>query len=97
LPFFIKRKHFLPKILDIIFLSPHNLKSHHKYRKYHDYFVFHNSRPFTAVRLLMFERKYEKLAPVSVFVRRMAKSVAMAGLLVAGALFLGVSGYHWIA
>jgi hypothetical protein len=45
----------------------------------------------------MFERKYEKLAPVSVFVRRMAKSVAMAGLLVAGALFLGVSGYHWIA
>ncbi|MGZ6236337.1 MAG: hypothetical protein ACXWMJ_03315 [Syntrophales bacterium] len=45
----------------------------------------------------MFERKHEKLAPVSVFVRRMAKSVAMAGLLVAGALFLGVSGYHWIA
>jgi hypothetical protein len=45
----------------------------------------------------MFERKHEKLAPVSVFVRRMAKSVAMAGLLEAGALFLGVSGYHWIA
>ena len=45
----------------------------------------------------MLERKHEKLAPVSVFVRRMAKSVAMAGLLVAGALFLGVSGYHWIA
>lgn len=45
----------------------------------------------------MFERKYEKLAPVSVFVRRMAKSVAMAGILVAAALFLGISGYHWIA
>ncbi len=52
---------------------------------------------FTVTRLLMFERKHEKLAPVSVFVRRMAKSVAMAGLLVAAALFLGVSGYHWIA
>ncbi|MGA2331056.1 MAG: hypothetical protein ABSG75_04795 [Syntrophales bacterium] len=45
----------------------------------------------------MFERKHEKLAPVSVFVRRMAKSVAMAGLLVAAALFIGISGYHWIA
>jgi len=45
----------------------------------------------------MLERKHEKLAPVSVFVRRMAKSVAMVGLLVAGALFLGVSGYHGIA
>ncbi|MGO9136377.1 MAG: hypothetical protein ACLP9S_08145 [Syntrophales bacterium] len=45
----------------------------------------------------MFERKHEKLAPISVFVRRMAKSIAIAGLLAVGALFLGVSGYHWIA
>jgi hypothetical protein len=45
----------------------------------------------------MFERKHEKLAPVSVFVRRMAASVLLAGLLVASALSLGISGYHWIA
>jgi len=45
----------------------------------------------------MFERKTEKLAPISVFVRRMAASVAMAGLLVAAALSIGISGYHWIA
>jgi hypothetical protein len=45
----------------------------------------------------MFERKYEKLAPVSVFVRRMAASVVMAGILIAITLFIGVSGYHWIA
>jgi hypothetical protein len=45
----------------------------------------------------MFEKKHEKPAPVSVFVKRMAKSVAMAGLLVLAALSIGVSGYHWIA
>lgn len=45
----------------------------------------------------MFERKHEKLAPISVFVRRMAASVVMAGILIAVALFIGVIGYHWIA
>jgi len=45
----------------------------------------------------MFERKYEKLAPMSVFVRRMAASVAMAGILITVALSIGVIGYHWIA
>ena len=45
----------------------------------------------------MFERKQEKLAPVSVFVRRMAASVVMAGILIAVALFIGIIGYHWIA
>ena len=45
----------------------------------------------------MFERKYEKLAPVSVFVRRMAASVVMAGILISVVLFIGISGYHWIA
>jgi len=45
----------------------------------------------------MFERRYEKLAPTSVFVRRMAASVAMAGILIAVALSIGVIGYHWIA
>jgi len=45
----------------------------------------------------MFERKFEKLAPISVFVRRMAASVAMAGLLTAVALLIGIIGYHCIA
>jgi hypothetical protein len=45
----------------------------------------------------MFERKHEKLAPVSVFVRRMVASVAMAGILIAVALLIGITGYHWIA
>lgn len=45
----------------------------------------------------MFERKQEKLAPVSVFVRRMAASVAMAGILIAFTLFIGIAGYHWLA
>jgi hypothetical protein len=45
----------------------------------------------------MFERRHEKLAPISVFVRRMAASVVMAGILIAVALFIGVIGYHWIA
>jgi hypothetical protein len=45
----------------------------------------------------MFERKHEKLAPLSVFVRRMAASVLMAGILIAVALFIGIIGYHHIA
>ena len=58
--------------------------------------MFPNAQAFTFVRSLMFEKKHEKLAPVSVFIRRMAKSVAMAGLLELAALSIGVSGYHWI-
>lgn len=42
----------------------------------------------------MFERRDEKLAPMSVFVRRMAASIAMAGLLIAVALAIGIIGYH---
>ena len=45
----------------------------------------------------MFERRHEKLAPISVFVRRMVASVAMAGILIAVALSIGVIGYHLIA
>jgi len=44
----------------------------------------------------MFERRDEKLAPMSVFVRRMAASIAMAGLLIAVALAIGIIGYHWL-
>jgi hypothetical protein len=49
------------------------------------------------MRLTMFERKHEELAPVSVFIRRMIASVLIACLLVAAALFIGITGYHWIA
>jgi hypothetical protein len=45
----------------------------------------------------MFERKHEKLAPVSVFIRRIAISLITAGVLVLAALFIGIAGYHWIA
>jgi len=45
----------------------------------------------------MFERRHEKLAPVSIFIRRMAESVAMAVILASVALFIGIAGYHWLA
>jgi hypothetical protein len=45
----------------------------------------------------MFERKYEKLAPKSVFFRRMVTSALIAGALIATALFIGILGYRYIA
>jgi hypothetical protein len=45
----------------------------------------------------MFERKHEKLAPMSVFARRVVESVVMAGILIAFALSIGIIGYHSIA
>jgi hypothetical protein len=45
----------------------------------------------------MFERKYQKVAPVSVFVKRLARFIGIAILLILAALFLGIAGYHWIA
>jgi hypothetical protein len=45
----------------------------------------------------MFERKHEKLAPMSTFIRRMALSVVMAGALITVALTIGILAYHWIA
>jgi len=47
--------------------------------------------------IVMFENKCENLAPLSVFVRRMAASVAIAGILIAVALLIGIMGYHHIA
>ena len=45
----------------------------------------------------MYERKHQKIAPSSVFMRRMVVHILMAGLLSAVVLFIGVAGYHWIA
>lgn len=44
-----------------------------------------------------FEQRHEKLAPMPVFIRRVLESLAMAGLLIGGSLFLGIAGYHWLA
>ena len=45
----------------------------------------------------MFERKHEKLAPPSVFAKRMAVSAAEAAGLAGAVLLAGIMGYHWIA
>lgn len=45
----------------------------------------------------MFEHKHQKLAPVTVFIRRLAWHIGIAILLILFALFIGVAGYHWTA
>jgi hypothetical protein len=45
----------------------------------------------------MFERKHEKLAPIPVFVRRMALSVVIAGTLIIFSLIIGILGYNGLA
>lgn len=45
----------------------------------------------------MFERKHEKLASRAEFVKRMAFSVLLAGILIATALCIGILGYRYIA
>lgn len=44
-----------------------------------------------------FERKQEKLASIPVFAKRVAVSFGVSSILVLGALFMGVAGYHWLA
>ncbi|HSP61831.1 MAG TPA: hypothetical protein VLQ90_02510 [Pyrinomonadaceae bacterium] len=43
---------------------------------------------------LQFERRHEQLAPISVFVKRVIASLAIALALIAIALGIGISGYH---
>jgi len=45
----------------------------------------------------MFERKHQKIAPVSVFMGRLAVYIGIAILLILVALFIGIAGYHWLA
>lgn len=45
----------------------------------------------------MFERRHEKLAPRSVFLKRMAGSVGFGCVLLLLVLLIGIAGYHWIA
>lgn len=53
----------------------------------------HSPKP----RPLRFELRHERLAPVSVFVKRVAASIAIAFGLIAAALLIGIAGYHWMA
>ncbi|SRR6266581_6307821 len=48
-------------------------------------------------RPLRFERRHDRLAPVSVFIKRIAASIVIAFGLIAAVLSIGISGYHWIA
>jgi hypothetical protein len=45
----------------------------------------------------MFEHHRSPLLPAAAFVRRMARFAASSGLIVSGALALGVAGYHGVA
>lgn len=44
----------------------------------------------------MYERRHEPLVSREVYLRRIARSGGLASSAVFAALFLGVSGYHWI-
>lgn len=44
----------------------------------------------------MFERKHDKVAPLSVFAKRILGAVGLSLLVVVPALFIGIAGYHWI-
>jgi hypothetical protein len=45
----------------------------------------------------MYEQKHQKIAPASVFIRRMVAHILVAVLLSIVVLFAGITGYHWIA
>jgi hypothetical protein len=45
----------------------------------------------------MFESRHEKLAPIPVFIKRLAGSFMLACVLLLIVLLIGISGYHWLA
>ena len=45
----------------------------------------------------MFEQKHQKIAPFSVFIKRLFIFIGIAVILILFALFMGIVGYHWIA
>ena len=47
--------------------------------------------------MMTFEQKHERLAPLSVFLRRWFRYMGFSAVLLAGALATGICGYHWIA
>ena len=46
---------------------------------------------------MRFERRSEQLAPISVFVKRVVGSLAMALALIVVVLMIGLAGYHYLA
>jgi len=44
----------------------------------------------------MYERRHDPLIPREMYLRRLARNGGIAAAVVFAALFLGVSGYHWI-
>ena len=49
------------------------------------------------MKITSLERKSDKLAPKSVFVKRQLFSLAIGLTMLGCALFVGIAGYHWIA
>jgi hypothetical protein len=49
------------------------------------------------MNLTNFERHHQKLAPRTVFVKRVMRSLAIGLALLGIALMVGIAGYHWIA
>ena len=43
-----------------------------------------------------YESHRQKLAPLSVFAKRLASAVGLACVIVGIALFIGIAGYHWL-
>ncbi|HTO90194.1 MAG TPA: hypothetical protein VMJ70_03605, partial [Candidatus Sulfotelmatobacter sp.] len=46
---------------------------------------------------MQFEHRQQRLLPWPKFIHRVARSAAVAGLMIAASLLLGMAGYHWIA
>jgi hypothetical protein len=44
-----------------------------------------------------YERKHQKLAPLSVFVQRMLGATGIAVSIILVVLLIGIAGYHWLA
>ncbi len=49
------------------------------------------------MRIHQFERRHERLAPMPVFLKRVAVSFGIAGALILAALLIGIFGYHGLA
>jgi hypothetical protein len=55
-----------------------------------------SATPLGMELIKMFERKHEQLAPIPVFLKRMAASLGIASCLIGTALLIGISGYHYL-
>ena len=47
--------------------------------------------------MIRYERRHEKLAPIPVFVKRLAAAIGLAVLLILVVLLIGIAGYHGLA